>query len=296
MLNKILSQPKALLVAYSLVIMSGCMPKPTIFQPFAPRDINNKFSSGVFTPKTQNLYVIVDTSASMDKPYLSGGYQGNPAPVDHPSRFEVSKEILQHLALTIPTFELNTAIRTFGYGSCNQWHSTVQHRSLQAFDPEQFIKAADSLPCASGGSPFAAAIEQTTKDLHTIPESEQISVLILSDGEHLGFDAENLIKELKSMRGDKLCVDTIWLGEESSSSQGELASLAQHSHCGQAFSAKNIASPKNMAVFVRKTLMHTVEANNIPDSLKDCIKTNQDEYIDLALCSESPAVIKLREE
>ncbi len=92
-----------------------------------------------------------------------------------------------------------------------------------------------------------------------------------------------------------MCVDTIWLGKEGSSSQGDLASLAQHSDCGQAFSAKNIASPKNMAVFVRKTLMNTVEANNIPDALKNCIKTNQDEYIDLALCSESPAVIKLWE-
>ena len=295
MLNKILSQPKALLVACSLVIISGCMPKPTIFQPFAQRDINNKFSSGFFTPKTHNLYVIVDTSTSMNKPYLSGGYQGNPAPLVHPSRFEVSKEILQRLALTIPAFELNIAIRTFGYGSCNNWHSTVQHRSLQAFDHEQFIKAAGTIPCASGGSPFAAAIKHTTKDLQSTPESEQISVLILSDGEHLGFDTENLIKELKSTRGDKLCVDTIWLGEKHSSSQGVLATLAQHSHCGQTFSAKNIASPKNMAVFVRKTLMNTVEANDIPNSLKDCIQTNQDEYIDLTLCSESPAVVKLWE-
>jgi len=293
MLNKVLSQPKALLVACSFVIISGCMPKPTIFQPFSPRDINNKFSSGFFTPKTHNLYVVVDTSASMNKPYLGGGYQGNPAHLEHPSRLEVSKEILQRLALTIPAFELNTAIRTFGYGNCNNWHSTVQNRSLQAFDHEQFIKAADALPCASGGSPFPAAIEQTTKDLQAIPEGEQISVLILSDGEHLSFDTENLIKQLKSTRAGKLCVDTIWLGKEGSSSQDDLASFAQHSRCGQSFSAKNIASPKNMAVFIRKILMNTVEANDIPDSLKSCIQTNQDEYIDLALCSESPAVVKL---
>ncbi len=209
--NKILSQRRTLLVICSLVIISGCMPKPTIFQPFSPRDINNKFSSGFFTPKTHNLYAIVDTSASMNKPYLSGGYQGDPTPLEPPSRFEVSKEILQRLALTIPAFELNTAIRTFGYGSCNNWYSSVQHRSLQDFDHEQFIKAADTLPCASGGSPFAAAIEQTTKDLHAIPEGEQISVLILSDGEHLGFNTENIIKELKSTRGDKLCVCRYYL-------------------------------------------------------------------------------------
>ncbi|MBE0469042.1 MAG: VWA domain-containing protein [Methyloprofundus sp.] len=287
MLNKILSQDKALLVACSLVILSGCMPKPTIFQPFSARDINNKFSSGLFTPKTENLYIIIDSSASMNKPYLSGGYQGEPTPLEHPSRFDVSKEILQRLALTIPTFELNTAIRTFGYGSCNNWYSTVQHRSLQAFDHEQFIKAVDTLPCASGGSPFTAAIEQTKKDLQTIPESEQISVLILSDGEHLSFNTEDLIKQLKTTRGNKLCVDTIWLGKEGSSSQAELASLAQYSGCGQAFTAKKVASPKNMAIFVRKTLMNTVEANDISDSLKNCIKTNQDEYIDLALCSDA---------
>ncbi|MGR9098998.1 MAG: hypothetical protein ACU826_00380 [Gammaproteobacteria bacterium] len=256
------------------LIVSGCIQAPTIFQPFAARDINDKFESGFYVPSTDTLYIVFDSSASMNLPYLEGKYQGIPLPPRAPSRFQVGQEIIKRMTHTLPAMDLNIAVRTFGYGSCLSWENTQLSYPLQPFTLKDFKAAYDSLECASGGSPLDQALLGVNSDLQN-SQSNNITLVIISDGEDYDDDPMPALETLKNTFGQRLCLDTIWLGETDENEQPGKQTLQQLTDaigCGQTYEAKNVASPSDMAVFVRNVFMTAVDMDEdgVPDVKDDC--------------------------
>ncbi len=74
---------KKLIIATSIIgaLLSGCASQPvSTFQSFAAQDLNGLITSGQYEQKTNNFFVINDSSSSMTEDYLGAGYQADPVP------------------------------------------------------------------------------------------------------------------------------------------------------------------------------------------------------------------------
>ena len=254
------------------LLLSGCASQPSsTFEPFHAQDLNGLLTSGQYVQKTNNFFVINDSSWSMTDEYLGIGYPAQPTP----SKFSIEKEILNRINQTIPDLKLTTSIRSFGFGFGMGF--TKLNLVPTSYSKSTFGSGIDALTIASGGSPIQKAIEETNKDLSTT--AGNIAVLILSDGHGLDTDGVKEMQSLKQQYGDRLCVYSVWVGnEEERSGISVLNQLSTIAGCGYGVTADRISSPENMANFVKSVFLKagkpvadcsTFDSDN--DSVNDCI-------------------------
>jgi OOP family OmpA-OmpF porin len=232
-------------------LLSGCASQPSsTFQSFAAQDLNSLISSGQYEQKANNFFVINDSSSSMTEDYLGAGYQADPSP----TKLSVEKEILNRMNLTIPNIPLTSSIRSFGFGKCLAWGFTKLNMAPTSYSPSTFGSGIDALTCASGGSPISSGIDGTNADLSVT--SGNIAVLILSDGYGLDSNGADAVTSLKHAYGEKLCVYTIWVGnEKDNEGQNVLRQLSDIAGCGFSTTAENVSSPNGMANFVKHVFL-----------------------------------------
>ncbi len=259
---------KTLIIAASLAsaLMSGCASQPlSTFDIYQAQDLNGLISSGQYVQKTNNFFVINDSSSSMTENYLGIGYPAQPSP----TKLSVEKEILNRINLNIPNLKLTSSIRSFGFGPCLSWGFTKLNQAPTGYSKSSFGSGIDTLTCASGGSPLDSGIEGTSKDLSTT--TDNVAVLILSDGE-VDTDPVAAVKSLKQQHGDKLCVYTVWVGNERDIyGQAALNQLADITGCGFGTTAERISSTDGMAKFVQSIFLKPA-----PPVVPDCSMLDDD--------------------
>jgi OOP family OmpA-OmpF porin len=244
---------KSLIAAASLgaLFLSGCASTPvSTIEPFSARDLNELLTSGQYQQKTDNFYVINDSSSSMGEDYLGSGFSSGHAP----AKLSVEKAILSRMNQTIPDLKLTSGIRSFGFGPCSGWGNTLYNLPLTAYSKSTFNAGIDALTCASGGSPMHAAVEAAASDLSGT--AGRIALLILSDGHELQASPVPAVQALKQQYGDRLCVYSVWVGNKHEES-GKLLlnSLSDIAGCGFRADAENIATPDGMAEFVKNVFL-----------------------------------------
>jgi OmpA-OmpF porin, OOP family len=254
---------KILITAASIaaLLLSGCASQPSsTFETFQAQDLNGLISSGQYTQKANNFFVINDSSSSMTDEYFGVGYPAQP----NPTKFLVEKEILSRINQTIPDLSLTSSIRSFGFGDCLDFGFTKLNQAPTSYSRSTFASGGiDALTCASGGSPMGSGIDGTNKDLSTT--TGNIAVLILSDGHDLDDDGGiTALQSLKQVYGDRLCVYSVWVGnEDERSGIRALEKLTDIAGCGYGVTADSISSPENMAKFV--TSIFLKGQNAIPE-------------------------------
>ena len=233
------------------LLISGCASQPkSTFETFHAQDLNGLLSSGQYVQKTDNFFVINDSSASMTNEYFGAGYPAQPTP----TKFLVEKEILNRINQTIPDIKLTSSIRSFGSRSCLSWRSTQLNQAPTSYSKSTFSSGIDALACASGFSPIDSGIEWTNRDLS--PTAGNIAVLILSDGHYPGSEGVTAMQSLKRQYGDRLCVYSVWVGnEEDTYGQTNLKQFSDIAGCGYGTTADRISSPDGMANFVKSVFL-----------------------------------------
>lgn len=238
---------KILIIALAALsaLISGCASQPlSTFKTFQPQDLNGLISSKRFIQKTDNFFVLNDSSSSMAENYRGADYQAQPSP----TKLSVEKEILNRINLTIPNIKLTSSIRSFGFGPCLNWEFTKLNMPPISHSKAPFGSGIDTLTCASGGTPLDSGIEATAKDLSST--TGNIAVLILSDG-GVDTDPTPAVKALKQQYGNRLCVYTVWVGnKEDEQGQNVLNPLTDIGGCGFGTTAERISSPEGMSAFV----------------------------------------------
>lgn len=257
-------------------LISGCASQPlSTFEIFHAQDLNGLVSSGQYLQKTDNFFVLNDSSSSMTENYLGVGY---PAHQPSPTKFSVEKEILNRINLTIPDLKLTSSIRSFGFGPCLSWGFTQLNQAPTTYTKSSFGSGIDTLICASGGSPLDNGIEGTSKDLATT--TGNIAVLVLSDGEVDSVPVTE-VQSLKQRYGDKLCVYTVWVGNEHDRyGQSQLNRLSDAAGCGFSTTAEQISSSTGMANFVQSVFLKAgapvadcSALDDDADGINNCIDT-----------------------
>ena len=230
--------------------LAGCANQPiTTFNTFHANNLNNLVGSGALAQKTDNFYVVNDSSSSMSQPYEGAGYSGQPTP----TKFSVEKEILNRMNQTIPDIKLTSGIRSFGFGPCLSWGFTQLNLPVENYSKSTFGQGIDSLSCSGGGTPMSEAITAAAPDLSSL--NGNTALIILSDGNSQE-TAINSVQALKQQLGDKLCVYTVWVGnKQDSNGQILLQQMADASGCGFSTTAENVASNSDMAGFVQHVFL-----------------------------------------
>ncbi len=255
------------------VALSGCATQSiSTFQPFQARDLNSLVSSGHLQQKKDTFFVINDSSLSTAKTYLGAGFPGQ----SNPTKLSIQKELLSRMNKTIPNISLTSGLRSFGYGPCLDWKFTKLNQAVQNHSSSTFNSAINSLECSSGGTPVASAFTAANDDLAST--TGNIGVILFSDGQ---FDLLPIpaIKTLKATYGNKLCVYTVWTGnEDENAGRAILESLTATSGCGFSTTASAIASSSGMANFVTNVFFDhsapVIPTNNDTDG--DGVLNSQD--------------------
>ncbi|MGR8929914.1 MAG: OmpA family protein [Gammaproteobacteria bacterium] len=224
-------------------VLTGCATQSSKeFRPFQPSSLNELVESGRLVQKTNSFFVLNDSSSSMSSDYLGTDNLGK-------TKLDVEKNLLNRFNQTIPSIKLSSGLRSFGFGPCLGWADTLLVQPMQSYSANSFASAIAALECSSGGTPLAEGIAASQQDLASAPGN--IALIVFSDG----MDSASPIpatEELKSQFGDRLCVHTVWVGNEADEpGRNELINIANTTGCGSSTSADAIASPQGMANFVR---------------------------------------------
>ncbi|MGZ8096156.1 MAG: OmpA family protein [Methylosarcina sp.] len=250
---------KKLITATSIAVLllAGCASHPPVStsEAFQATDLNPLLASGLYQQKTDNFFVINDSSSSMSEEYQGLGFNTDQAP----KKFSIEKEILSRINQTIPNLNLTTSIRSFGFGPCTSWRSTHLNLPPTAYSKPAFNSGIEALTCSSGGSPMDSALKSTAEDLSAT--SGQIAVLVLSDGHDLDESPVPAVQALKQQYGDRLCVYSIWVGNKHEEG-GKLVlnRLSDIAGCGFRAQAEDIASSSGMAKFVQSVFLKPAAA------------------------------------
>ena len=277
---------KTLLTATTIatVALSGCATQSiSSFQAFQANDLNALVSSGELQQTKNSFFVINDSSSSMSEIYTGAGFSSS-------SKLSVEKELLSRMNQTIPNVSLSSGLRSFGFGSCLDWGYTKLNQAVQSYSSASFDSAINSLACSSGGTPVASAFTAANTDLATA--TGNIAVILLSDGHQYDISPVPAIETLKATYGDKLCVYTVWVGnEEQQAGQAVLQQLADVSGCGFSTTASAVASNNGMADFVTKVFFsqHALaegdaDGDGVLDSKDKCPNTPKGAIVDKDGC------------
>ncbi len=281
--------PLLLATTIATMALSGCANYPvSTSQPFQEKDLNHLVRSGELQQTTHTFFVINDSSSSMSDPYLGSGFSGQS------SKLGVGKALLQRMNKTIPDITLSSGLRSFGYGPCLSYSFTKLNQPLQSYTPSGFESAINTLECSSGGTPVASSFEALSSDLASAQGN--IGVILVSDGHNYDISPIPAIKALQTQYGDKLCIHTVWVGNEKEmDGQAVLKDIANMSGCGISTTASNIASSSGMADFVTQVFFKVVPAapvtveldsdgDGVVDSKDKCPNTPKGAIVDKYGC------------
>ncbi|OAI09986.1 flagellar motor protein MotB [Methylomonas lenta] len=244
-----------LTAALTGLVLSGCATQSSnSFQAFQADDLNAQVKSGLLVQKTNSFFVLNDSSSSMSKTYLnSADYSG--------TKLDVEKNLLNKFNHTIPDITLSSGLRSFGYGPCTDWSTSHLNQPLQSYSTSGFESAITSLECSSGGTPLAEAVEAAKGDIASAPGN--IALVVFSDG----MDETSPVpaaEALKAQYGDRLCIYTVWVGNEADTAgQENLQSIVDTAGCGMATDVNAISSAAGMSNFVKQVLFKP--GNPVPD-------------------------------
>lgn len=244
------------------VALTGCATHSiNTYQPFQAKDLNRLLNDGYLQQTKDNFFVINDSSSSMSDTYLGSEFSGI-------TKLSVEKELLVRMNQTIPNIFLSSGLRSFGFGPCLGWKFTQLNQPIQSYSSSSFDSAINSLTCSSGGTPVASAFEAANADLAST--SGNIAVILLSDGNNYDESPIPAIETLKAQHGDKLCLYTVWVGnEKEEAGQGILHQLADIAGCGFSTTATAIASSNGMADFVSKVFFVPATPTRAPVVMTD---------------------------
>jgi OOP family OmpA-OmpF porin len=253
-----------------LAVLSGCAGQPTpSFQPFEPEHLDSKVRSGYYTQKVDNFLVVMDASGSMDDTYLGTGFPETSSA----DKLSVEKEFLSRMNKTIPSLQLNSGLRTFGFGPCLSWSFTELNAPMAPYSQSGFQTSVDDLECAGGGSPLTDALDAAAEDIQ--PTQGKVALIVVSDGKNPSGNPHTSVRKLKQQFGDRLCLHSVWVGNPGEPGRGLMGSLPDIAGCGTASVVDDVVSSRGAADFVTKVFLQRGEDCSARDSdgdgVNDCI-------------------------
>jgi OOP family OmpA-OmpF porin len=215
-----------------LLILFGCVSKRPLREspPYKPIDLNNRIKSGDYVQKVDYFQVILDASGTTKR-----------------AKYQTARRLAKGMNLTIPNLDLKAGLRVFGKsGDRTDLVYGMVHYTQSGFD------AAIPAIGGSGESPLGESIAAAGLDFKQA--SNNIALIIFSDGLETGASSIDAAEGLKKLYGDRLCIYAVNLGF-SPQGRAVLEGVTKAVQCGFVVNAEEIQSPEGMAGFVEKVFL-----------------------------------------
>ncbi|MFC1812665.1 OmpA family protein [Thermodesulfobacteriota bacterium] len=226
-------------------LMFGCAQlklKPEMSQPqFKHYD----FTGAKYMPKVDNFLVILDASNSMAYKYVNNINAKT-------TKFDIAKDFLIAMNMTIPEMDLMAGIRSFGHHAEVSKEKTALFYGMTDLDSFGFESALDAIARAGGHSPMSLAIDAGTGDLKSV--QGKTAVIVVSDGKDMNNSSVQAARAMKDAFGDNLCIYTMLIGDDA---QGAILmkQIADAGGCGFAARADDFHTSNDMGDFVSKVFL-----------------------------------------
>jgi len=225
-----------LLLTVALVGCAGMKgaPQPLTFTP-------TEFPSGQYTTKVDNVQFILDASLTM----------GEHKQVN----FLTAKNFIGAVNKSLPAdFSASAGLRSFGHSELQSKNLTDLVYGMAPFSRDGLQAGLDKVKYTGGNSPLGAAITAAGVDLDRAAGTSAL-VIVTDATQHNMDDAVAAAKALKAKMGDKLCIYTVWVGDDLGG-QKVLESVATAAGCGSTVSSASLTDPKALAAYVEKGFLN----------------------------------------
>lgn len=220
------------------VVLAGCAGMKEASQPltFTPAT----FEAGKYLAKADNFQLVIDASMTMG--------------ADDQKNLMSAKNFTSAVNQSLPAdFTANMGLRSFGHSDKQSSKPTELLYGVEKYSRSGMQAGLDKLKYAGGTSPMGAAINAAGADFEKAGGSG--TLVIVSDGtQNVMDDAIASIAALKAKMGDKLCVYTVWVGDDAVG-QKYLDKVAAAGGCGAAYTGAALTDQKAMADFVDKVFL-----------------------------------------
>ena len=264
---------KKLLFALLLLFVAGwvasCQTAPapmTTGEAFTPKS----FAAGEYIPKVDNFLVLIDRSQSME-----ASHKGQ-------AKLDIAKEVVRRMNHTLPTFDFTGGLRAFGKGSCCGDDQTDMLYGMAGHNTVGLDQALMEITSAGGNTPLAHALDAADGDMQAV--KGPTALIIVSDGKDQGDAPVTGAQALKQTFGDRLCITTVKVGDESAGA-AVLSQIVGAGGCGFATNADQIMSPDAMADFVAKVFLSKAAPKPTPARLDS---DGDGVYDDIDKCPNTP--------
>ena len=224
------------------LFLFGCAARQPV-QPI-PEFTLTPFDANEYDSAVDNFLIILDASSSMDD-----SYKGN-------KKFIVAREIVKRMNNTLPEFNQNAGLRSFGHSPLVSKELTVRFYGMQPYSTTSLDEKLDLITEPGGSSPMHAAMTAAGQDLMGV--SGKTAVLIISDGQErhgLGSDKTmKTVQALKDQLGDGACFYPIFVGDDADG-MILMDEIARVGRCGFVSNADTLLTDRGMAQFVEDVFL-----------------------------------------
>lgn len=199
--------------------------------------VPTNFATGEYTARADNFQVIVDASQTMAN--------------DGQANFLTAKNFVAAVNQSLPAdFGADMGLRSYGHSEKQSAKLTDLVYGMANYSREEMAKGLDKIKYPGGNSPLGAAINAASADLE---KASGTSVLVIvSDGTQNNMDdAVAAAKAIKAKMADRICIYTVWVGNDESGRK-VLEKVAQAGSCGTADSAASLTDQKALAAYVER--------------------------------------------
>lgn len=199
-----------------------------------------RFDEASYEPRVDNYLVIFDDSESMhDK------YKGK-------RKVDIARETVSNMNQTMPAFEYNGALRTFGQGACIGADSTTILYGPALHSQEGLQAALEKIQCTGGTTPMERAFDAAGGDLKA-PKG-RTAVIVVSDGIMLDSLPKASAEKLKGQFADNIIFYPIQVGDDPEG-KAFMEGIAKVGQSGFSTNAEKIASSQAMADYVEAVFL-----------------------------------------
>jgi len=226
-------------------LMFGCANLKLTPEMSPPQFKYYDFTGAEYMPKADNFLVILDASNSMAEKYVNNIHMKQ-------TKFDIAKDFLVAMNLTIPDMDLMAGIRSFGHHASVSKEETVLFYGMTDYDSLGFESALDAVIRAGGHSPMSFAIDAGTGDLKSV--QGKTAVIVVSDGKDMGSSPVQAARAMKDAFGDDLCIYTMLIGDDPGGAS-LMNQIADAGECGFAARADDFHTRNDMGDFVSKVFL-----------------------------------------
>ncbi len=225
------------------------------------KDLTPAFTAGDYSSKVDGLIILMDASSSMGETHMEY------------TKFDIAKAFITRMNKTMPPISAISGLRTFGHAQTLSNQNTNLFYGMAPYSRAELDKGLAAVTPSGGPTPMSDAIAAVNEDFENITGNK--ALILVSDGKDLDDRPIIAAQELQAKIGQKLCIYTVLVGQDSKG-KALMEKIAAVSPCGYMVLAHEINSADPMVEYVADLFLNKV-LNKVEKTITPSVPKKEDQ-------------------